>query len=294
MTIFILPAFWLDNSLKAQALTWEEFSTSLSSTMSSGQGLSIIGILGLILIILIVCLLILVLSMNRFQKKNMKRLVHESYKRTWSDNTIKMPNGETIQKREYYRFNTDARLHWKKIDNLLYSTDQNYNIDQLCDISAGGMNFLTLENLEIGAKLKVLFNFGDEDPFLLDAIVVRSEKYVEEPAEEEKPASGAEEHVEEQHITEETPADSGEEYVTEDTSADGGEEYVTEDTPDDDVTPPLYKIGIKFHRILEEERDIIISWIMKSQRALFMANETTASADDGKEEQSPASETLNI
>ncbi|MDR1159693.1 MAG: hypothetical protein LBK69_03605, partial [Syntrophomonadaceae bacterium] len=65
ITIFILSFCLLDNSLKAQALTWEEFSTSLSSTMSSGQGFSIIGILGLILIILIVCLFILVMSMNK-------------------------------------------------------------------------------------------------------------------------------------------------------------------------------------------------------------------------------------
>lgn len=197
----------------AYALTWDEFSKSVSATFSDGQGLSIIGLLGLILIVLVACLVVLVMSLTRFQKKNMQRLVTERYKRKWADSVVKLPNGETPQKRKYYRFRTDASLQWAPAKDVLYFNEGEYNVDQLWDISAGGLSFTTQEVLEIGSKVKFLFDFGEKTPLLLEGNVIR---------------------VEIRHK--------------------------------EDSKTPLYNVGIKFSNIREEERDIIIGWIMKRQR----------------------------
>ncbi len=202
----------------AQAITWTELSSSLNSTFTNSQGLSIIGLLGMILIVLVACLVVLVMSLSRFQKKNMQRLVTERYKRKWADSVVKLPSGEA-QKRKYYRFRTDASLQWTAARDVVYYNQGDYNIDQLWDISAGGLSFLTLEMLEIGMKVKFLFDIGEPAPMLLEGSVMRIEERMNSKAGD-----------------------------------------------------PVYNVGIKFTNIKEEDRDVIISWIMKRQRTYIGNN----------------------
>jgi hypothetical protein len=96
---------------------------------------------------------------------------------------------------------------------------------------------------------------------------MRNEEYVEEsPAEKEFTGN------EEERDAEEDYTDLEEEENVE-------EPLTPEEITDDDLTQPLYHIGIKFHRILDEERDIIVNWIMKRQRDLLIASEAKAKAN---------------
>ena len=246
--IFLAVLFGSGITLQAQALTWDDFAKSLSTTVSEGPGLSIVGLLVFVLIILIVCLIVLILSLNRFQHKNTQRLVSDRHKRKWAYSVVTLPEGEIPQKRMYYRLRADTALQWLPARSAYYANNADeYYEDRLWDISAGGLSFVTQETLNLGDKLIFLFDYGGNAPLRLEGSVTRLE---------------------------ETPDSNPQSYT--------------------DEEQPCYNVGIRFNSILEDEREIIISWIMKRQRTSITSQSATDVSEEYNEEEEPTEEEYRL
>jgi len=248
--------FWGGIVPCAQALTWDVFSSSVSTTITEGTGFSLFSFLSLILIILVLSLIILVLSLSRFQKANTQRLISDNQHKKWNESTVALSGGETPQKRMHYRLRTDASIKWLPLKNAYYANPNvDYVENRLWDMSAGGLSFVTQDKLGLGDKLRILFDYGENIPLKLDGSVTRLEEIISPE-----------------------PQPNNENYEPEPLN-----DADMEPTYNDDDREPTYNVGIKFNSILEDEREIIIAWITERQRTNIIVSQFTGTENQSKD-----------
>lgn len=77
------------------------------------------------------------------------------------------------QKRQWFRLNTRAEFEWLPPHRPAQNKRPRYKRDQLIDISAGGVGFLTSETVECGNEIKLILHPGEGSPMYLNGTVVR-------------------------------------------------------------------------------------------------------------------------
>ncbi len=151
---------------------WTEFARALNNSMGGNQLFSRNTFIVLAITIVITALLFI---MNRIYWKNRKEEIAEHEKRRLKhvEQPVKPQPSASHQRRQWFRIKTSLLIKW--IQALRASTvkENQYNRDQLVDISGGGLSFTTHSALSPGDDLNFQLDIGGKRPLNFKGKVLR-------------------------------------------------------------------------------------------------------------------------
>ncbi|HEX2924707.1 MAG TPA: PilZ domain-containing protein [Ruminiclostridium sp.] len=136
---------------------------SLKDTLNSSDKNGASGLF--ILIILGVLIIWLVYYMSSREKKDQIN--------TLNTHREKARSQTSSQKRNWFRFQTNAEFKWIPAEQAERVKEKNYHTSQMIDISGGGLSFKTTEPVRPGDELHIQLPIDGGKPFPVDALVIR-------------------------------------------------------------------------------------------------------------------------
>lgn len=157
--IFVLPG---------QAANRNDALFDLKDTFNSPVGEKVNGVT-LILIVITCAALVMIFRYYFTREEKAQREAREMYRERHRSQS-------TDQKRGWFRLKTDAEFRWIPAHLVDRTRISNYNVDQLIDISGGGLSFSTFEVLNAEDEINMILPTGDANPLSVDGRVIRAVK----------------------------------------------------------------------------------------------------------------------
>ncbi len=125
-----------------------------------------VSVLTLILIVITCIAIVMVFRYNFSREEKVQRAAREMYR-------AKQRSQSAGQKRDWFRLKTDAEFKWIAAHLADSARESQYNIDQLIDISGGGLSFSTFELLNPADEINMILPTGS-NPICIDGRVIRA------------------------------------------------------------------------------------------------------------------------
>lgn len=120
----------------------------------------------LILIIITCIAIVMVFRYNFSRDEKVQRAAREMYRE-------RQRSQSSDQKRNWFRLKTDAEFKWIAAHLADSARESQYNIDQLIDISGGGLSFSTFELLNPADEINMILPTGF-NPLCIEGRVIRA------------------------------------------------------------------------------------------------------------------------
>lgn len=155
----------------ACALTFNEFSSSVTSTFDSDPFAINRLVAGLSLIVF----MFFIYGAFRMWKKQTDQAVDHHYELVKQRHEAYLEALRTGkgQKRQWFRLYSPAEFEWQPPHRPAQGTRPKFKQDRLIDVSAGGIGFLTSEVLEAGDRIKLILYTGEGSPMYMEGHVAR-------------------------------------------------------------------------------------------------------------------------
>ncbi|MEN6327471.1 MAG: PilZ domain-containing protein [Syntrophomonas sp.] len=123
--------------------------------------------LTLVLIVITCIAIVMIFRYNFSRDEKVQRAAREMYRE-------KQRSQSAGQKRNWFRLKTDAEFKWIAAHLADSARESQYNIDQLIDISGGGLSFSTFELLNPADEINMILPTGGSNPLSIDGRVIRA------------------------------------------------------------------------------------------------------------------------
>lgn len=159
--------------VSAAPAEWTEFARALNNSMGGNQWFSrnTFIVLGMTIVITVVLFI-----MNRIYWKNRKEEIAEHEKRRMEQEQPVRPRPRPShgrQRRQWFRIKTGLLIKWIQCWRAAMVKENQYNNDQLVDISGGGLSFTTQSQLSPGDELTFQLDIGGKKPLNIKGRVLR-------------------------------------------------------------------------------------------------------------------------
>ena len=168
---YTAPAF-------AAPAEWTEFARALNNSMGGHQLFTRNTFIALAIII-VICVVLFI--MNRVYWNNRKKEIAQYEKkrlehREHVEQTVKPQPSTGCQRRQWFRIKTGHLINWVQSLRSPAVKEDQYNRDQLVDISGGGLSFTTKSPLAPGDELNFQLDIGGKKPLNFKGRVLRVEE----------------------------------------------------------------------------------------------------------------------
>lgn len=151
---------------------WTEFARALNNSMGGHQILTrntfiVLAMMSVITIVLFI--------MNRIYWNNRKEEIKAYEKRRLEhlEHPVKLQASASHQRRQWFRIKTNQFIQWIQSLRASAARENQYNRDQLVDISGGGLSFTTHSVLSPGDELNFQLDIGGKKPLNFKGTVIR-------------------------------------------------------------------------------------------------------------------------
>lgn len=171
ITTLLTALLLLASSGDACALTFNEFSSSVTSTFDSDP----FAINRLIAGVSLVVFMFIIYAAFRMWKKQTDQAVDHHYELVKQRHEAYLEALRTGkgQKRQWFRLYSPAEFEWQPPHRPAQGKRPKFKQDRLTDVSAGGIGFTTSEVLEAGDRIKLILYTGEGSPMYLEGRVAR-------------------------------------------------------------------------------------------------------------------------
>lgn len=157
--------FILVFALPGQAANRNDALFDLKDTFNSPVANKVSGIT--LILIVIACIAIVMIFRYSFSREEqVQRTAREMYRE-------RKRSQSAGQKRNWFRLKTDAEIKWIDANLADKARENQYNVDQLIDISGGGLSFSTFELLNPADEINMILPVSP-NPLSIDGRVIRS------------------------------------------------------------------------------------------------------------------------